>query len=524
MKSDRSIWNRIKDLFRKPTKKADGVGQQPEFSSTRPETPVAPQSMDIRASSQSDSPALAMVIDSVCDVPEREEQFQELPDQSIRQPPAVALHDKIPALSVKRARQIDLVLGVDLGTSCTKVVIGDPGWQDKFYAVPFKTTNGDISGWLNTTRIDGESNLKMRLMRDPYMEIPQNQLACYLAGVIRHSLAWFEQHAPAAYKNCDLSWSLSLGFPGKNVKGHPLRLPYLAMANLAIDLVSHDQDISMQLAKRLRSREIRPSRIMPPSRVFLYPEIAAQLAGYVNSPYKERGNLLLIDVGAGTLDVSTIIVHDVDSQDVVSFHHCEVVELGAYQLFLRRARELEGVAPGCMRLAIDDFQDGTNSIPDELAEYVHNPSRELEDGFRRASREHERAVIDAPFRCLVEFRNSLRSVHVSPRYDPWGNSLRFFLTGGGSRLPFFNKILANGRLENELVNNNFTRWEHNEARRQRLGQGFRLETIPCPNHLQNFPETVRRDFDRMSVAYGLAYGHENLMKITALQNEPNDSE
>jgi hypothetical protein len=465
-----------------------------------------------------------MTVDSSWDSLASKDRREEDTDRPVVQRTTEKQCDERCVPPVRGARQIDLVLGVDLGTSCTKVVIGDPGWQDKFFAVPFKANNGDISGWLHTTRLNRESNLKMRLMRDPYTENPQNLLACYLAGIIRHALAWFGEHAPAAYRNCDICWSLSLGFPGKKVKGHPLRRPYLAIANLAVDLASCVDDISIRLAPRIRRGEIRPNRIIPPSRVFLYPEIAAQLAGYVNSPYKQRGNLLFVDVGAGTLDVSTIIVHAVDHQDVVSFHHCDVAELGAYQLFLRRARELEAMVPGCMRLDIDDFQDGSSCIPDDLAEYVHSPSEDLEYTFRKASRDHERDVIDTPFRCLVAFRQSLKRVHISPRYDPWGDSLRFFLTGGGSRLPFFRRVLADGRLENELVNNNFTRWEHSQARRERLGQGLRLDAIPFPGNLDNFPSTVWKDFDRMSVAYGLAYGNENLMRITAHEDEPHARE
>jgi len=37
--------------------------------------------------------------------------------------------------------------------------------------------------------------------------------------------------------------------------------------------------------------------------------------------------------------------------------------------------------------------------------------------------------------------------------------------------------------------------------------------------LQNFTKFIRSDFDRLSVAYGLAFGGENLMKITSATHQ-----
>ena len=65
------------------------------------------------------------------------------------------------------ALTVDLVLGVDFGTSCTKAVVGDPIWKDRSYAVSFDPANDDISAWLHPTRFGDEANLKMRLMDDP---------------------------------------------------------------------------------------------------------------------------------------------------------------------------------------------------------------------------------------------------------------------------------------------------------------------------------------------------------------------
>lgn len=60
-----------------------------------------------------------------------------------------------------------------------------------------------------------------------------------------------------------------------------------------------------------------------------------------------------------------------------------------------------------------------------------------------------------------------------------------------------------------------TRWHHDADQRRRHGQGLRLETMPQPRNLVGFPTALEENFDRLSVAYGLAFGGENLMKVTA---------
>src|SRR5207249_5538831 len=125
-------------------------------------------------------------------------------------------------VTTEASRAVDLVLGLDLGSCCSKVVIGDPGWKDKSYAVSFGKADGDISAWLHPTRFGPEANLKMRLMNDPSSEQVRDHLACYLAEVIRHSRSWFGSNGPAEYRRREIRWSLNLGFPEKSVTGSRL--------------------------------------------------------------------------------------------------------------------------------------------------------------------------------------------------------------------------------------------------------------------------------------------------------------
>ena len=403
-------------------------------------------------------------------------------------------------------------MGVDLGTSCTKVVIGDPGWQDKFFAVPFAPADGGISAWFNPTRFGPEANLKMRLMNDPELEHVRDLLACYLAEVINHSRSWFDSNRPADYRGREIHWSLNLGFPDKAVDDLPLAVAYRSIARVAVLLASRSEAPSMELATRLRLHGSDDKPFIPSGRIELYPEIAAQLAGYVNSPYRQPGPLLLIDVGAGTLDVSTIILHQDHTQDIVSFFFCEVEKLGVLRLYEARQNVLGSIRPGSVKFPLDHFQDGSLPVPESLREMVKQSSVDLEDGFQRVSGAFAERIVGVALSCLQRFRICQKEIHASVNYDPWGKTLRFFLTGGGCRSAFYRDQLANGPLEEQLAPK--TSWHREAHLRLADNQGLRLEPLPMPDNLQNFPSSLSRHFDRLSVAYGLAYGGENLMRIT----------
>ena len=412
---------------------------------------------------------------------------------------------------------VDLVLGLDLGTSCSKVVIGDPGWKNKSYAVAFGNAGGDISAWLHPTRFGSEANLKMKLMNDPSSDKVRDLLACYVAEVIRRSRDWFDSNAPADYRRRKLRWSLNLGFPDKSVTESPLKSAYLEIARVAVALASAPEQPSPELASRVRCHELAIDPFIPRERVGIYPEIAAQLAGYVNSPQRQAGPLLLIDVGAGTLDVSTIILHSNHEQDVVSLHVCEVVPLGVLRLYEHRRNELERIVNGCTEYSLEHFQDGSRPVPERVQDLIRNPSPALQKAYAKVSDDFAEEVITVAWCCLARFRACQKQAHVRGVFEPWGNNLRFFLTGGGGRSMFYSTHLADGPLEDRIVPN-FTMWHPERSRRRARNEGLLLERLPVPGNLENFPTTLHSDFDRLSVAYGLSLGDGeggNLMQITA---------
>jgi len=417
-----------------------------------------------------------------------------------------------PAVEVKKQRDVDLIIGFDFGTSCSKVVIGDPDWQAQSFAVNFQTPASELQHWLLPTRLKEERNLKMRLMESSDSREIRDLVAIYFAEVIQRSYHWFINHSPADYRQVTANWSLVVGFPEKEFGNSPLSKAYEDIAHLAAKLCLVEGELTLATVQAVRDSPEAYNPFFPQSRIRFYPEIAAQLAGYVNSPFRKQGNLLLIDVGAGTLDVSTLILHGDQTNDIVSFHVCDVKPLGVLRLLEDRLNRIRETYPGIECISLAEFLDTLRPSPEDISELTDSPDDALREVFEQTSVAFAEKVILAALACLTQFRMVLKEVHTNGSFDPWGKNLRFFFTGGGSRSAFYRNNLADGPLEKQLTR--FTRWQTEQDRRRHQGQGLRIERLPTPEKLLNFPEELHPEFDRLSVAHGLAFGGPNLMKIT----------
>src|SRR4051812_31121642 len=133
----------------------------------------------------------------------------------------------------------DLTIGFDLGTSCSKVAIGDSMLGNQ-HGVPFNTRAHGVAKYLLPTRFyEGAggislssspqttlvSNLKLRLIEAVENQgdtsAPETDLAIFVALVLKHTLAWYEQHRAGDHRARERCWWLSFGFPAKRVDNNP---------------------------------------------------------------------------------------------------------------------------------------------------------------------------------------------------------------------------------------------------------------------------------------------------------------
>ena len=146
--------------------------------------------------------------------------------------------------------EVYLVIGIDLGTSTTKVVIGDPD-NKRFYGVPFWLNDANPYLVLTSLKIDQDerisiasgdtsgaiNDIKLRLMADggrPSCAL----VAGYLAQIVRYSICWFLEEFEDDYLDVKLYWTMALGLPADAARQDELeerfRLAAIAGAQVAL--------------------------------------------------------------------------------------------------------------------------------------------------------------------------------------------------------------------------------------------------------------------------------------------------
>ena len=444
-----------------------------------------------------------------------------------------------PGLSTPQAGPVvDLHIGLDLGTSCSKIVIGDT-YFDQYHGVGFGAAADGITQYLFPTRFfEGpfqatltasagtavRSDLKLRLIdaveRGSDTIEAETDLGIYLALLLRHTFSWFDRHLATQHRTRRCCWWLNVGFPAKRIESNrPLADAYTRASAAAARAADAGEPVSRNLVRRF----LAPEFGAPPAearitddRIHLYPEIAAQLAAYAYSPYRKDGPLLLLDIGAGTLDVSTLILHRREGEEVCSFHFCEVVPLGAFRLYQATHQAMSHISAAPLLPLVSAGDDPGWHPPDSARGFLSPqfaPTCALESAFGEARAAFARECLDTCQANFAKFKAYLDEPFMLQQRRPrvFRNGVNFVLSGGGSRLQFYGNLYPN-LLEQRL--RTLTSWQDDADVRRNHGQGLHRIHFTQP---QNFRAAGidAADFDRVSVAHGLAMGVETLMKITA---------
>lgn len=229
---------------------------------------------------------------------------------------------------------VDMFIGLDFGTSCSKVVIRDSNRRDH-YAVPFFEIGADNPFLLPShIFIDSDGryylddhnvpdralsiirDLKLTLMQDPRNVLYMIHATAYLALVTRHARGWLLSTYRDTYKSTGITWGLNLGLPAERSEDEYLSRRFQTLALAAANLAGRPGEITQETAAQYINFATRalndesPETLgfsIWPDMVGVYPEIAAQVIGFVESERWDADSkpfVTLIDIGAGTVDVS----------------------------------------------------------------------------------------------------------------------------------------------------------------------------------------------------------------------------
>ena len=418
----------------------------------------------------------------------------------------------------------DIVIGVDIGTSCTKVVIRDIG-INKAYAIPFNgiTTLENVyllptavyvykDGRLSLSKGDFyQSDLKLQFLSDPFREIIKGSrdehslnsfevTAGYLALILKHAREWFLLETEEQYKNTKIFWYLNLGIPSRNYDDRNLRKQFEVMAQSAWFASAQEEEVSLHLLKnsfttirefimKIEKEESVPESEdkLHPEYVTTHPEVIMEVVGYAKSPLRAEGAHLLIDVGASTLDTATFIITENDGEDMYPMLESRVEKRGTMMLHKLRMIAVKTKLEESINTLYN--AKSTNPIPGKEQYQFNigvNAIDEIDKDFKTKCRE----IVGDVLKKTKAKRD--------PNSHVWKSFLPVFLCGGGSSEEIYIDMVEELSRSLKASHVSFS--------------GFRPLDIPMPDNLYA-PEIPPNEYKRLAVAYGLSFSPDEIGEV-----------
>jgi len=427
-----------------------------------------------------------------------------------------------------------LIIGIDFGTSSTKVVVRD--WMmNQAYAVPFQDYAPQENCYLLPTTIflghDGilrldagdifVSELKRRFINspstpliqvqdpnDPFSLNVQELLVGYLALALREIRGWFFSYTGKQYENKGIQWYANIGVPSETYDDIRLRQRFEHILQIAWYASAQKREIDLGLIKEsfqeinsTNSKMERGNTVilddarLHPSYFSTHPEVIMEVVGYAKSPLGQRGTHMLIDVGASTLDVATFRVSQRDEEDLYAILSCKVAWFGSTMLHKKRIEDIKGKIrtaflqinerdPTRPLLSVGGYQIGISKVDIE----------KVDEDFGKSCRK----VIGEVVRETREKRD--------PNSEAWQGVLPVFVCGGGMKEKIYQDVVDG--LSSSLANA-FSSF-----------QGFKVLKIPKPRTLEA-PHIVPDEYSRLAVAYGLSFSSDEIGDIRSKKNVTN---
>ncbi|NHA14147.1 hypothetical protein [Thioalkalivibrio sp. XN279] len=417
--------------------------------------------------------------------------------------------------------ETDLVIGIDLGTSCTKIVVRD-AIRDEAFGVPIGELSGFDSAYLCPSRISISQTGTLRLepaglsiwdfktrlvkfgdtlfrLEERFPEATALEMTtAYLALVLTHTLWWIEQQLGRRLEKTAVTWHLNVGIPTNQLhvahSATPFRIALLAGWILAeqgptditlCEVRTALAEVDSWLAAE-DEQAWRPRHHISRDFVHAFPEIVAEVSGYARSKIRKAGLHFIMDVGAGTVDLATFNLVDRPDGDAYAIFLTKVYSLGTARLLSYRQNALDSILgkdsdrDEIVNKALFGGAGMTSSLPDlnTLAPSLSAERRpEVDSGFISMVRSGCAQIL------LETKANRIQDAY------QWENGLPVFICGGGSLEPVYLRSL-------KLVESTFTPAK----------QGFRYIDLQMPDQFYA-SGLAPAMFHRLAVANGLAYRH-----------------
>ncbi len=416
-----------------------------------------------------------------------------------------------------------LFVGLDFGTAFTKIVIASS--SDSF-AVRLRPALGGVDGYLQPGLFaqdadgrfclldapdDGRSlqNLKLALMQVPDNAIARANAAVFLALVIQQARTRFMEDRRGIFHNSRLDWHLNIGLPAASFDNLRLRAAFRTVAEIAwmlsvLDgpLIKRMFDIAkwaVRVPEPLNDQRFAAikERFIHPDHIGVLPEVQAETICYATSRLRSNGLHLLVDVGAGTLDVNVFALIEHADEDRYVSHCAKVFPFGSAYLAKHRLKQLEIRGLLRDRPVVSRFTEYA-AIPGrrELAEELRVPQDKIEEIDGTFLNQVGAAIWGAVNLVRQQYGNQVHHWHQ--------DRLPAFLAGGGSTDDAYHDRLRLVHIHRQLYG-----WA-----------GLEIRSLPKPDRL-DMPGAPEVSFHRLAVAYGLAHDLLNLGAFIPSDATPN---
>lgn len=380
-------------------------------------------------------------------------------------------------------------VGLDFGTAFTKVCVQ---FREMTYVVRWDLAVPNCTPFLLpgvfTIQPDGTcelgvaaggsvcADLKIALIKSQDLSSKVNTVI-FLALVTRYTRAWlFTQHN-SVFSGFHIEWFMNVGLPTDPWENPTICDQYQDIALAAWNLGASADPISIETAKQalgLHGATAPTSGSMDIERVQAFPEFVAQIMSYVESAQRRNDLHLLVDVGAGTVDIVVFHVTSVEGDNRYLIHKASVVLLGTHILLAYRAEASQVVRKS--------WEESFASLDARRFEsQLSVPSGRLDP-----VQEFITDKLFGTIRKLIAETKTYR-YETSPA---WTEGMPCLLSGGGKDVDIYRGVLSLAR----------TQWPLLEMR-LRVPESFASGAIG------------ESDFQRVSVAHGLSYAADNLGQI-----------
>lgn len=401
---------------------------------------------------------------------------------------------------------IDLVMGFDFGTSCSKVVVRSPFMlRSRAVVVPWRGRDGASTCLLPTVLYesrrgeldlvslkDGDvrhTDIKTKLLGSLSDDDARARAAAYLGRALRKARRWLLDTQQETWGRYRIRWALNVGIPSAGYDDDKkMRETFLGVARAAwrLSLQQAPPTKAMAIAALFSDRE---SNDIGDPVIEVVPEIVAEFVGYARSRRRRDGLHVIVDVGASTIDICGFILHAPDG-DRYELLTALVNQIGVNELHLCRLRAIEeaGRSPSTEMTSLDPL----GAIPDVGRDYFPHPADPLCEKLDEIDADYEKKCKNALMQVLMTLKKS--------RYPTWfttaSKPLFVFMAGGG-------RSFARIRQAMEKANNRFQQSVY--------ARGINLREIPLVETANEFSEDMA---GRLDVAYGLSFDKFDIGAIT----------